>query len=209
MTGKLTRGGERVARGCGRFASSINRGSAQTPSPAGRIALRLHPCAFLRHQNILRRNGRRHRRANPRSTDVLAEGSARQIELHRPYGGVVPEMATREHLKNLPVARARVLREARLTLAALDGIGGHGRTGAGLVAAGRPFVRARPGRGAFQADHGVNHLEGHLYSPFLSEQRQIEFPFAASSQRRPHAAPSMRWPEPLREARLDGGRRGG
>ena len=60
--------------------------------------------------------------SNPRSTDVLAEVISSQVALHRPYGGVVPEMATREHLRNLPLLVPRVMREARLDLSALDGI---------------------------------------------------------------------------------------
>ena len=115
--------------------------------------------------------------SNPRSTDVLAEAISSQVPLHRPYGGVVPEMATREHLRNLPLLVPRVMREARLDLAALDGIAvtsgpglassllvGHSYARAMAVALGKPIM-------------GVNHLEGHLYSPFLSEKRPVEFPF--------------------------------
>ena len=115
--------------------------------------------------------------SNPRSTDVLAEAISSQIPLHRPYGGVVPEMATREHLRNLPLLVPRVLREARIDPAALDGIAvtsgpglassllvGHSYARAMAVALSKPIM-------------GVNHLEGHLYSPFLSAQRPVEFPF--------------------------------
>jgi N6-L-threonylcarbamoyladenine synthase len=115
--------------------------------------------------------------SNPRSTDVLAEAISSQVELHRPYGGVVPEMATREHLRNLPILVPRVMREARLQLSAIDGIAatagpglasslliGHCYARALAVALGKPMM-------------GVNHLEGHLYSPFLSNQRTVEFPF--------------------------------
>jgi len=115
--------------------------------------------------------------SNPRSTDVLAEVISSQVPLHRPYGGVVPEMATREHLRNLPLLVPRVMREARLDLGALDGLAvtagpglasslliGHSYARAMAVALAKPIM-------------GVNHLEGHLYSPFLSEQRPVEFPF--------------------------------
>jgi N6-L-threonylcarbamoyladenine synthase len=115
--------------------------------------------------------------SNPRSTDVLAEAISSQVDLHRPYGGVVPEMATREHLRNLPLLVPRVLREARVELSALDGIAV--TTGPGLASSllvGHSYARALAVALA-KPIMGVNHLEGHLYSPFLSEQRPVEFPF--------------------------------
>jgi N6-L-threonylcarbamoyladenine synthase len=115
--------------------------------------------------------------SNPRSTDVLAEAISSQVPLHRPYGGVVPEMATREHLRNLPLLVPRVMREARLKLEALDGIAV--TTGPGLASSllvGYSYARAMA-VALSKPIMGVNHLEGHLYSPFLSGQRQVEFPF--------------------------------
>ncbi|MCE0498448.1 MAG: tRNA (adenosine(37)-N6)-threonylcarbamoyltransferase complex transferase subunit TsaD [Methylacidiphilales bacterium] len=114
---------------------------------------------------------------NPWTTDVLAEVVSSQIELHRPYGGVVPEMATREHLKNLPLLVPRVMKEVNLGLDAVDAIAategpglasslliGHSYARAMAVALSKPMV-------------GVNHLEGHLYSPFIAHRRAVEFPF--------------------------------
>jgi N6-L-threonylcarbamoyladenine synthase len=115
--------------------------------------------------------------SNPRSTDVLAEAISSQVPLHRPYGGVVPEMATREHLRNLPLLVPRVMREARLDLAALDGLAV--TSGPGLASSlliGHSYARAMAVALA-KPIMGVNHLEGHLYSPFLSGQRPVEFPF--------------------------------
>jgi N6-L-threonylcarbamoyladenine synthase len=115
--------------------------------------------------------------SNPRSTDVLAEAISSQVPLHRPYGGVVPEMATREHLRNLPLLVPRVMREARLKLESLDGIAV--TTGPGLASSllvGYSYARAMA-VALSKPIMGVNHLEGHLYSPFLSGQRQVEFPF--------------------------------
>jgi N6-L-threonylcarbamoyladenine synthase len=115
--------------------------------------------------------------SNPRSTDVLAEAISSQVPLHRPYGGVVPEMATREHLRNLPLLVPRVMREARLKLDALDGLAV--TTGPGLASSlliGYSYARALA-VSLSKPIMGVNHLEGHLYSPFLSGQRQVEFPF--------------------------------
>jgi N6-L-threonylcarbamoyladenine synthase len=114
---------------------------------------------------------------NPFSTDVLAEIVSSQIHLHRPFGGVVPEMATREHLRNLPKLVPQVLREVNLSLEAIDAIAvtegpglasslliGHSYARALAVALSKPIM-------------GINHLEGHLYSPFIANRRAVEFPF--------------------------------
>jgi len=98
---------------------------------------------------------------------VLANVVSSQIALHAEYGGVVPELATREHLRNLmPVAQA-ALREAAVTPASLDAVAatrGPGLPSALLVglraaqavafALGKPFL-------------GVHHHEAHLYSPWI------------------------------------------
>src|SRR6202453_4437325 len=114
---------------------------------------------------------------NPFSTDILAQVISSQIEQHRPYGGVVPEMATREHLRNLPLLVPQVMSEVNLPLDAIDAIaategpglassllGGHFYPPALAVALSKPMM-------------GVNHLEGHLYSPFIANRRAVEFPF--------------------------------
>lgn len=114
---------------------------------------------------------------NPRSTDVLAQAISSQIDLHRPFGGVVPEMATREHLRNLPLLVPQVMKAANMPLSAIDAIAategpglasslliGHSYARALAVALSKPMV-------------GINHLEGHLYSPFLANKRAVEFPF--------------------------------
>src|SRR5271155_73902 len=114
---------------------------------------------------------------NPWSTDILAQVVSSQIELHRPYGGAVPEMGPREHLRNLPVLVPQVLRDINLGLEAIDAVAategpglasslliGHSYARALAVALSKPMV-------------GVNHLEGHLYSPFCASRRAVEFPF--------------------------------
>jgi len=103
-----------------------------------------------------------------RDGKILSNAVASQIKLHAEYGGVVPELAAREHLKNLlPVARA-ALREADVPVEQLDAVAatqGPGLPNALLVglkaaqalafALNKPFV-------------GVNHHEAHLYSPWIS-----------------------------------------
>jgi N6-L-threonylcarbamoyladenine synthase len=98
---------------------------------------------------------------------VLSSIVSSQLAVHAPYGGVVPEIASREHLANwLPVSE-EALAAAGVRTAELDAVAatrGPGLVGALLVglalgkalafALGRPF-------------YAVHHLEGHLYSPFL------------------------------------------
>ena len=103
-----------------------------------------------------------------RDGKILSSVVSSQIKLHAEYGGVVPELAAREHLRNLiPVARS-ALSEAGISVGQLDAVAatqGPGLPNALLVgfkaaqavafALGRPFV-------------GVNHHEAHLYSPWIS-----------------------------------------
>ncbi len=101
---------------------------------------------------------------------VLANVISSQIELHAEYGGVVPELATREHLRNwLPVAQ-RALREADVSIRELDGIAatqGPGLPNALLIgfraAQALAFVLRKPFL-------GINHHEAHLYSPWVGGQ---------------------------------------
>lgn len=99
---------------------------------------------------------------------VLASAISSQLAAHRPYGGVVPEIASREHLSNWPAVRDEALATARVTVEELDAIAatrGPGLIGSLLVglSLGRAMAWAR--RIPF---HAVHHLEGHLFSPFLS-----------------------------------------
>jgi len=114
---------------------------------------------------------------NPFSTDVLAEVVSSQIQLHRPFGGVVPEMATREHLRNLPLLVPQVLKEVNLALDSIDAIAvteGPGLASSLLI--GHSYARAL-GVALSKPVMGVNHLEGHLFSPFIANRRAVEFPF--------------------------------
>jgi len=109
---------------------------------------------------------------------LLAQALHSQIAMHQAYGGVVPELASRDHIRRvLPLTR-ETLREAGATLADVDVVAytqGPGLAGALLVGAGVAVALAaaldRPAL-------GVHHLEGHLLSPFLSADAP-EFPFVA------------------------------
>ncbi len=101
-----------------------------------------------------------------------------QIDMHQAYGGVVPELASRDHIRRVLPLTQQVLAEAGLRTSDLEVIAytrGPGLAGALLVGAGVACALAA----ALQRPVlGVHHLEGHLLSPFLS-QDPPEFPFVA------------------------------
>jgi N6-L-threonylcarbamoyladenine synthase len=109
---------------------------------------------------------------------LRAEALHSQVELHAAYGGVVPELASRDHIRRvLPLTR-RVLAQAGCSLAEIDLVAytrGPGLAGALLVGAG---VAAALGAALGKPTLGVHHLEGHLLSPFLADEVP-EFPFVA------------------------------
>ena len=109
---------------------------------------------------------------------LLSHALFSQIEMHQAYGGVVPELASRDHIRRvLPLTR-QVLAEAGATLADMDVVAytrGPGLAGALLVGSGVACALAASlGKPVL----GVHHLEGHLLSPFLSVDPP-EFPFIA------------------------------
>jgi len=109
---------------------------------------------------------------------LLAQALHSQADMHEAYGGVVPELASRDHIRRvLPLTR-QVLAEAGCTLADLDLIGytrGPGLAGALLVGAG---VAVALGTALQRPTAGIHHLEGHLLSPFLADDPPA-FPFVA------------------------------
>ncbi len=109
-----------------------------------------------------------------RGRHVLSSIVASQIAIHAPYGGVVPELASREHLRNIvPVVRA-ALDKAGVSFSDLDAVAvteGPGLAGALLVgvayakslafALGKPLI-------------AVNHLEGHIHAVLLAHSERLE-----------------------------------
>ena len=109
---------------------------------------------------------------------LLAHALYSQIEMHQAFGGVVPELASRDHIRRvLPLAQ-QVLKAAACKLSEVDVVAytrGPGLAGALLVGAG---VACALGAALGKPVLGVHHLEGHLLSPFLSADPP-QFPFVA------------------------------
>ncbi len=111
-----------------------------------------------------------------KNRQVLSSIVSSQIELHRTYGGVVPELASRQHLEMVNPAIAQALTESGLTWADLDGIAA--TVAPGLV--GALLVGAMAGKTlAMLYDKpflGIHHLEGHICATYL-DQPQLQPPF--------------------------------
>ena len=109
---------------------------------------------------------------------LRAQALHSQVEMHQAYGGVVPELASRDHIRRVIPLAEQVVKEGGATLADIDHVAytrGPGLAGALLVGAGVACALAAAlGKPAI----GVHHLEGHLLSPFLSNDPP-EFPFIA------------------------------
>ena len=109
---------------------------------------------------------------------LLAAALHSQIEMHQAYGGVVPELASRDHIRRVLPLTTQVLAQAGFNLSAIDVVTftrGPGLAGALLVGAG---VGCALGAALGKPVLGVHHLEGHLLSPFLSADPP-QFPFVA------------------------------
>jgi N6-L-threonylcarbamoyladenine synthase len=111
---------------------------------------------------------------------IISSAVASQIATHRPYGGVVPELASREHLRAITPIVRQALEEANRSYENIDAIAvtkGPGLAGSLLV--GVSFAKAL----AYTLDKpliAVNHLEGHIHAVVLEERQKgnshIEFP---------------------------------
>jgi N6-L-threonylcarbamoyladenine synthase len=103
-----------------------------------------------------------------RRRGLLAHALHSQIAMHQDYGGVVPELASRDHIRRLPLLLNKILRESGASIQDLNGIAytaGPGLVGALLVGAslaqGLAYSLGVPAV-------PIHHLEGHLLAPFLS-----------------------------------------
>ena len=109
---------------------------------------------------------------------LLGEALHSQVELHALYGGVVPELASRDHVRRLLPLLGTVLEQSKRSLRDIDMIAftqGPGLGGALLVGA---AVASGLGLALDRPAVGIHHLEGHLLSPLLANPRP-EFPFIA------------------------------
>ncbi|MBV8054342.1 MAG: tRNA (adenosine(37)-N6)-threonylcarbamoyltransferase complex transferase subunit TsaD, partial [Deltaproteobacteria bacterium] len=108
---------------------------------------------------------------------VRANAVANQDDIHRPYGGVVPELASRNHVLTIDPVVQRTLASAGCELSDIDGIAV--TRGPGLV--GSLLVGLMYAKGLSQAAGipmvGVNHLEGHLLAPML--ENEVDMPYLA------------------------------
>jgi N6-L-threonylcarbamoyladenine synthase len=109
---------------------------------------------------------------------LLAHALHSQVDMHAEYGGVVPELASRDHIRRVLPLTNRVLAEAKKSLNDIDGIAytqGPGLAGALLVGA---SVAQSLAYTLNVPSIGVHHLEGHLLAPLL-EANPPAFPFVA------------------------------
>jgi len=116
--------------------------------------------------------------AQPASLGILGQALHSQIAMHREYGGVVPELASRDHIRRVLPLLDESLAQSGLTLKDIDAVAytqGPGLAGALLV--GSAFAKSLA-QGLNLPSIGVHHLEGHLLSPLLGETAP-QFPFIA------------------------------
>jgi N6-L-threonylcarbamoyladenine synthase len=108
--------------------------------------------------------------------EILSNVVSSQVELHRKYGGVFPEMASRQHVRSITLVLQEAMEEARVSWDDIDAVAatyGPGLAGSLVVglnfakglalARGLPFI-------------GVNHLEGHIYSNWLADPERRDVP---------------------------------
>ncbi|PKN10149.1 MAG: tRNA (adenosine(37)-N6)-threonylcarbamoyltransferase complex transferase subunit TsaD, partial [Deltaproteobacteria bacterium HGW-Deltaproteobacteria-7] len=101
---------------------------------------------------------------------MLSNAIASQIAVHSPYGGVVPEIASRKHIEAINPVIQQALRDAHVTLREIEGIAV--TRGPGLI--GSLLIGLSAAKALAFALHiplvGVNHLEGHIAAAFLAEK---------------------------------------
>ncbi len=111
--------------------------------------------------------------------EILSNVVSSQIALHRPYGGVVPELASRNHLRLIESVVEEALAEAATPMDQIDAVAvtyGPGLASSLLIglstAKGIAFVTGKP-------FIGINHIEAHLYSPLLANGATAALPMVS------------------------------
>jgi N6-L-threonylcarbamoyladenine synthase len=115
-------------------------------------------------------------RENDKGTaDILSNIVSSQIEEHKKFGGVVPELAARAHLENIEYIIDTALKESKISISELDGVAA--TAGPGLIVCLTVGLNIGKSIAAFSDKPfiGVNHLEGHALSPGL--EKKIKFPY--------------------------------
>lgn len=108
---------------------------------------------------------------------VLANVTLSSLKEHKKYGGVVPEIATRAHLKNIDKVLAVARKKAGISLGELDLIAVTHKPGlVGALVVGLNFAKALS-LALAKPLIGVNHLHAHLFAPFLNYPKKLKFPF--------------------------------
>ena len=115
-------------------------------------------------------------RENDKGTaDILSNIVSSQVEEHKKFGGVVPELAARAHLENIEYIIDTALKESKISIDELDGVAA--TAGPGLIVCLTVGLNIGKSIAAFSNKPfiGVNHLEGHALSPGL--EKKIKFPY--------------------------------
>jgi|TARA_B110000438_G_scaffold242175_1_gene241635 N6-L-threonylcarbamoyladenine synthase len=110
---------------------------------------------------------------------LLSDVVFSQVKMHAKYGGVVPELASRDHIRKIGLLVNQAVEEASIRLQDLDGVAytaGPGLAGALLVGAG--FSKSLAW-GLDVPALGIHHMEGHLLAPMIDEVVPIDMPFLA------------------------------
>ena len=112
--------------------------------------------------------------------EVIEDLVSSQIKIHAPFGGVVPNLAAREHLKNLPLMLKKIIKNQKLTSKNIDLIAvtqGPGLIPALLIGTNSAKALAYAWKKPLV---GVNHIAGHIYANFIQSPA---FPFLEHSSR--------------------------
>jgi N6-L-threonylcarbamoyladenine synthase len=110
---------------------------------------------------------------------LIGESLYSQIELHAQYGGVVPELASRDHIKKLIPLVKDVIRKSKINISEITAIAYTAVPGlVGALMVGAAFAKSLALALNIPAIP-VHHLEGHLLAPLLDEDTKLEYPFMA------------------------------